>query len=333
MKIAINGFGRIGRAVFKIILDRAAKGEDLEIVAINDLTDTENLAYLLRFDTVYGRYENKVTFDENSLIVADKKYPVYAQKDPAQLPWKDLNVDVVIESTGVFTKSDLASAHLDAGAKKVILTAPAKDDGFKTYVIGADTSGVKENALISNASCTTNNISPVMKILEDNFGIEKSLMTTVHAYTATQSLVDGPAKKDVRRGRAATQNIVPSSTGAAIATGKVLPSVVGKFDGLSLRVPVICGSISDITALLKKDVTAEEINKVFLDASQAEQYKGIVAYTNEPLVSSDIIKTSFSCIIEGGLTRVVGGNLVKIMAWYDNEWGYSTRVVDLLSYC
>lgn len=266
-------------------------------------------------------------------MVGDKRFPVYAQKDPSQLPWKDLNVDVVIESTGVFTKSDLASAHLNAGAKKVILTAPAKDDGFKTYVIGADVSGVKENALISNASCTTNNISPVMKILEDNFGIEKSLMTTVHAYTATQGLVDGPAKKDVRRGRAAAQNIVPSSTGAAIATGKVLPSVVGKFDGLSLRVPVICGSISDITAVLKRDVTVEEINKAFADASQSEQYKGVVAYTTEPLVSSDVIKTPFSCIIEGDLTRVVGGNMIKVMAWYDNEWGYSTRVVDLLSYC
>ncbi len=333
MKIAINGFGRIGRAVFKIIVDRAQKGENLEIVAINDLTDTENLAYLLRYDSVYGRYENKVTFDENSLMVGDKRFPVYAQKDPSQLPWKDLNVDVVIESTGVFKKFVFSSAYLFDSAKKVILTAPAKDDGFKTYVIGADVSGVKENALISNASCTTNNISPVMKILEDNFGIEKSLMTTVHAYTATQGLVDGPAKKDVRRGRAAAQNIVPSSTGAAIATGKVLPSVVGKFDGLSLRVPVICGSISDITAVLKRDVTVEEINKAFADASQSEQYKGVVAYTTEPLVSSDVIKTPFSCIIEGDLTRVVGGNMIKVMAWYDNEWGYSTRVVDLLSYC
>ena len=330
MNIAINGFGRIGRAVFKIILERAEKDPSLNVVAINDLTDTSNLAYLLRYDTVYGRYHRAVTSDESNLIVGDKKYKVFAEKDAKLLPWKDLAIDVVIESTGVFTKSEEAKAHLTAGSQKVILTAPAKDDGFKTVVLGATSFDFSGLDLISNASCTTNNITPVLKILDDAYGVEKAMMTTIHAYTATQSLVDSPAKSDYRRGRSASQNIVPSSTGAAETTAKVLANFKDIFDGVSLRVPVLCGSISDITAILKKNVTVEDVNAVISQASKEENYKGIVAFTMEQIVSSDVIGTTYSAIIDGNLTKVVSGNFVKVMAWYDNEWGYSNRVVDLL---
>lgn len=334
MKIAINGFGRIGRAVFKIILDRKSRGENLEVVAINDLTDTQNLEYLLRYDTVYGRYERQTSFDESNLIVEGISYPVYAQKDPLQLPWKDLDVDVVIESTGVFTKSETARAHITAGAKRVILTAPAKDDGFYTVVLGVNSpEDMMQKDLISNASCTTNNISPLLNLVDEKFGIEKSAMTTVHAYTATQSLTDSPASKDFRRGRAAAQNIVPSSTGAADATAKVMPNMSGKFDGVALRVPVLCGSISDLTILLKKNTTVDELNNAIAESTKSDKYRGIIAYTREQLVSSDILKTSYSCIVDGNLTKVIDGNLVKILAWYDNEWGYSNRVVDLLKFC
>lgn len=334
MKIAINGFGRIGRAVFKIVLDHKLKGEDYEIVAINDLTDTQNLEYLLRYDTVYGRYERQTSFDETNIIVDGVKFPVFAQKDPLQLPWKDLGVDVVIESTGVFTKSESARAHLTAGAKKVILTAPAKDDGFFTAVLGANgASEISQKDLVSNASCTTNNITPLLSLIDEKFGIEKSAMTTIHAYTANQSLTDSPSAKDFRRGRAAAQNIVPSSTGAADATAKVLPALTNKFDGVALRVPVVCGSISDLTILLKVNTTIEDVNKIISESTMSEKYKGIIAYTKEQLVSSDILKTSYSCIVDGNLTRVIDGNLIKILAWYDNEWGYSNRVVDLLKYC
>ena len=246
---------------------------------------------------------------------------------------KELGVDVDIESTGIFTKSESAQAHITAGARKVLLTAPAKDDGFKTIVLGAsDLSDMSAN-LISNASCTTNNVTPLLKVLNDSFGVEKSMMTTVHAYTATQSLVDSPTVKDMRRGRAAAQNIVPSSTGAAEATAKALPVMANKFDGVSLRVPVVCGSISDVTAILSKEVTVEEVNNAFLEASRKEEYKNILAFTTQQLVSTDIIKTQYSSIVAGDLTRVVSGNMVKVMAWYDNEWGYSNRVVDLLNHC
>ncbi len=333
MKIAINGFGRIGRAVFRIILDRIDQGFDFEVVAINDLTPPETLEYLLKYDTVYGRYERPTSFDDTHLVVSGKNYTVYSQKDPLQLPWKELGVDVVIESTGIFTKSESAQAHITAGARKVLLTAPAKDDGFKTIVLGAsDLSDMSAN-LISNASCTTNNVTPLLKVLNDSFGVEKSMMTTVHAYTATQSLVDSPTVKDMRRGRAAAQNIVPSSTGAAEATAKALPVMANKFDGVSLRVPVVCGSISDVTAILSKEVTVEEVNNAFLEASRKEEYKNILAFTTQQLVSTDIIKTQYSSIVAGDLTRVVSGNMVKVMAWYDNEWGYSNRVVDLLNHC
>jgi len=328
MNIAINGFGRIGRAAFKILLDRSNAGEDINVVAINDLTTPENLAYLLKYDTVYGNYERTVNFKESALVVDEKEIPILAQKDPSLLPWKQMNVDVVLECTGFFTRSEDAKKHIQAGAKKVVLSAPAKDDGFSTQVFGAENIDFS-GELISNASCTTNSVAPVMRVLYKFFGIEKAMLTTVHAYTSTQSLVDGPNSKDPRRGRAAAQNIVPTSTGAAKATAKAMPQFEKIFDGVALRVPVICGSISDITAVLKKDVTPEEVNNVFKEAQKDPSLSKILRYTEEPLVSSDIIKSSFSAIVQGDMTRVVGGNLVKIMAWYDNEWGYSNRLVDM----
>ena len=330
MNIAINGFGRIGRAAFKIILDRKAKGEDLNIVAINDLSTPDNLAYLLKYDTVYGRYSRPVSYDDHNLIVDNIKYPHSAIKDPKELPWKDFAVDVVIECTGVFTKSETAQAHITAGAKKVVLSAPAKDDGFKTVVLGSENYDFSAD-LISNASCTTNCITPVMRVLSKTFGVEKALLTTVHAYTASQSIVDGVSPKDFREGRAGAANIIPTSTGAAKATAKAMPDMENIFDGISLRVPVTCGSISDITAVLKKSVTVEELNNAFKNAQNEEAFKGILKYTEDPIVSSDIVKTTYSAIVDGLMTRVVGGNLVKILAWYDNEWGYSNRLVDVVS--
>lgn len=331
MNIAINGFGRIGRATFKILLDKIDAGEQLNIVAINDLGSVESLAYLLKYDTTYGRYNRRVTFEEGKLIVDGKEYPLLAIKEPAELPWKDMNVDVVLECTGRFTTSELAGAHLKAGAKRLILSAPAKDDGFVTKVFGSNELDEK-GELVSNASCTTNCITPVIRVLSDAFGVEKALLTTVHAYTASQAIVDGPSKKDLREGRAAAQNIIPSSTGAAKATGKAMPIMNGIFDGISLRVPVVCGSISDITAVLKKDVTAEEVNAAFKAAAGNPEMSHILTYTEEPLVSSDIIQTPYSAIVDGEMTRVVGGNLVKVLAWYDNEWGYSNRLVEMALY-
>ena len=330
MNIAINGFGRIGRAAFKIILDRKAKGEDLNVVAINDLSAPDNLAYLLKYDTVYGRYNRPVSYDDHNLIVDNVKYSHFAIKDPLQLPWRDLQVDVVIECTGVFTKSESAQAHITAGAKKVVLSAPAKDDGFKTIVLGSENYDFTP-ALISNASCTTNCITPVMRVLSKTFGVEKALLTTVHAYTASQTIVDGASPKDFREGRAGAANIIPTSTGAAKATAKAMPDMENIFDGISLRVPVTCGSISDITAVLKKSVTVEELNNAFKNAQNEQAFKGILKYTEDPIVSSDIVKTTYSAIVDGLMTRVVGGNLVKILAWYDNEWGYSNRLVDVVS--
>ncbi|MBP6942541.1 MAG: type I glyceraldehyde-3-phosphate dehydrogenase [Candidatus Buchananbacteria bacterium] len=328
-RVAINGFGRIGRAAFKIALEK----KNVQIVAINDLTDTRTLAYLLRYDTVYGRYGKKVTYDAKNLIVNGKKYPVYAIKEPAKLPWKALDVDVVLECTGVFEKHEDLKLHLKAGAKKVVLSAPAKGVETPTLVFGTDTTYDKlgKEQIVSNASCTTNCISPVIQILESKFGVEKAMMTTIHAYTATQKLVDSPDPGDVRRGRAAAANLVPSSTGAAKATTEVIPQLKSKFDGISIRVPVPAGSLSDITAILKKDVTVEQLNKAFTVASKQARYQGILAVTgaDEELVSSDIVGTSYSAIVDTAFTRVVGGNLVKILAWYDNEWGYSNRLVEM----
>ena len=329
VKIAINGFGRIGRCAFKIALTK----KNAQVVAINDLTDTRTLAYLLRYDSAYGRYGHKVGYDAKNIIIDGKKYPVFAEKDPTRLPWKKIGVDVVLECTGVFDKKSDLELHLKAGAKKVVLSAPAKDE-VQTLVFGTEltkkTLG-KNDKIVSNASCTTNCISPVMQILHSVYGVEKAIMTTVHAYTASQKLVDGPDVKDLRRGRAGAANMAPSTTGAAKATTLTIPELKDKFDGISIRVPVICGSLSDITAILKKNTTVEEINKTFVKFSLHPMYKNILGVTgpDDELASTDIIGTTQSAIVDLKFTRVVGGNLVKILAWYDNEWGYSNRLVEM----
>ena len=326
-KIAINGFGRIGRNAFKIAFDR----QDLEVAAINDLTDSRTLAYLLQHDTNYGTYGKKVEFDEEGLIVDGQHIKVLAEKDPAALPWKDMGVDVVIESTGRFTKTEDASLHVKAGAKRVVISAPAKSEGTETIVLGANDDSLNQaGEIISNASCTTNCISPVVNVMESTFGIAKALMTTVHSYTSTQALQDGPSK-DVRKGRAAAENIVPTTTGAAIATTLVVPSLKGMFNGMSVRVPTPVVSLSDITMLLKQDVTKEQVNQAFKDASKQPFYQGILGVTEEELVSSDFIGDSHSAVVDLNLTDVVGGNLVKVVAWYDNEWGYSNRLVEVVA--
>lgn len=326
-KIAINGFGRIGRNAFKIAFERS----DLEIVAVNDLTDNKTLAYLLKYDSNYGTYDKEVTYNDDGLVVAGKNVKVLSQKDPTALPWKDLGVELVIESTGFFTDQEGAGKHVTAGAKRVVISGPTKSDGVDTIVLGANDDKVAgATKVISNASCTTNSLGAVMAILESEFGVEKSLLTTVHSYTASQKLQDAPSK-DLREGRNAAENIVPTSTGAAIAVTKALPGLVGKFDGISMRVPTPVVSISDITALLAKDVTVEELNKVFIKASKEPFFQGILAVSDEPLVSRDYIGNSNSGIVDLDLTRVVGGNLVKICVWYDNEWGYSNRLVELVA--
>lgn len=325
-KIAINGFGRIGRNAFKVAFERS----DLEIVAVNDLSDTKTLAYLLKHDSNYGTYQHEVTFDEKNLIVEGHKIQVLAQKDPAALPWKDLGVEIVIECTGLFVDPAKAKAHIDAGAKKVILSAPAKGDGADTIVIGVnDDKLAGATDVISNASCTTNCITPIAAVIESNFGIEKAMMTTVHSYTASQVLQDGPAKKDLREARAAAVNIVPTTTGASIAAAKALPALEGIFGGLSVRVPTPVVSLSDFAILTKKDVTIEEVNAAFKKAVANPYYQGILDVTEEPLVSTDFIGNSHSAIVDLSLTNVVGGNLLKVVAWYDNEWGYSNRLIEL----
>lgn len=323
-RVAINGFGRIGRLSFRIASGRS----DLEIVGINDLTDTKTLAHLLKHDTNYGEFDKKVEFDEKHIIVDGKKIPVSAEKDPTLLLWKDLEVDVVIESTGRFTKGEDAALHTKAGAKKVVISAPAKGDDVKTIVLGANDDDLKEAGdIISNASCTTNSIASVMDILNQEFGIEKAMLTTVHSYTASQNLQDGPSK-DLREARAAAENLVPTSTGAAVAVTKALPALVGKFDGLSVRVPTSVVSLSDITAVVKKNTTIEEINEVFKKAAKEPYYKGILGVSEEPLVSHDYIGNSHSGTVDLLLTNVVDGNLIKVVVWYDNEWGYSNRLVE-----
>lgn len=326
-KIAINGFGRIGRNAFKLAFER----DDIEVVAINDLTDTKTLAHLLKHDSTYGTYHHDVSYDDNSIFVAGKQIRVLAEKDPALLPWEEFGVDVVIEATGLFVQPEKARAHINAGAKKVVISAPAKGEGAKFIVLGVNEHELtREDDIISNASCTTNCIAPVMAILEREFGIEKSLMTTVHSYTASQRILDAPAK-DLREARSAAENIVPTTTGAAIATAKVIPSLAGKFDGLSVRVPTAVVSLSDITAVLKRNTTKEEINEVFKRAAADPFYQGILTVTEEPLVSTDFKGNSHSSIVDLELTNVVGGNLVKIVAWYDNEWGYSNRLVEIVA--
>ena len=325
VKVAINGFGRIGRSALKILLDR----RDAQVVAINDTADAKTLAHLLKYDSSYGTYDKKVTASENAIVVNTREIPVFAEKDPAKLPWQKLDVDVVIESTGFFTNPKDAKAHIRAGAKKVVISAPAKGEGAKTVVIGVNEDIVEVgDVIISNASCTTNCIAPIMKALEDEFGIEKAMMTTVHSYTGSQRLLDAPAK-DLREARSAAENIVPTSTGASKAAALTIPSLKDRFNGLSIRVPTPVVSLSDITAIIKKDTTKEELVKFFKKTASEPYYEGIIGVTEEELVSSDFIGDPHSCIVDLPLIDVVGGNMIKVVAWYDNEWGYSNRLVEL----
>ncbi|HEY5805886.1 MAG TPA: type I glyceraldehyde-3-phosphate dehydrogenase [Candidatus Saccharimonadales bacterium] len=323
-RVAINGFGRIGRNAFKVAFERT----DLEVVAINDLTDGKTLAHLLKYDTNYGTYHHEVSYDEGHIVVGGKKIPVFAQKDPAMLPWKDLNVDVVIESTGFFVDPAKAKAHITAGAKKVVISAPAKGEGATTVVLGVNEDKMEGAAeIISNASCTTNCITPVAAVIESHFGIEKAMMTTVHSYTASQVLQDAPAK-DLREARAAAENIVPTTTGASIAAAQALPALKDRFGGLSIRVPTPVVSLSDFVIITKRKVTVEEVNEAFKKAAAEPYYQGILAVTEEELVSSDFIGNSHSAIVDLDLTAVIDGNMLKVVAWYDNEWGYSNRLVE-----
>jgi len=324
LKVAINGFGRIGRSAFKVAVEKHSNV--IEIVGINDLTSPKVLAHLLKYDSAYGVWDHEVSSDENHIIIDQKPYIVYQEKEPANLPWKDLNVDVVIESTGKFTDKEGALLHLQAGAKKVIISAPAKGGEMPTLVLGVNADKYQGEAIINNASCTTNCIAPVVEVMNNKFGVLKAAMTTIHAYTHDQNLQDGP-HKDLRRARAAAFNMVPASTGAAKATTEVIPALKGLFDGMSIRVPVIVGSISDITFLLKKKVTVEEVNEALKQAAQGK-LKNIMAVTDEPIVSADIVGRSESAIVDLGLTQVVDGDLVKVFAWYDNEWGYSNRLIE-----
>ncbi len=322
MKIGINGFGRIGRQVFRIMHERG-----LDVVLVNDLTDNKTLAHLLKYDSVYGRFPGEVTYDEEFIVVDGKKIHATATRNPEELPWGEMGVDVVIESTGVFRDREGAGKHLKAGAKKVIITAPAKDPDV-TVVIGVNEQDLKpEHKIISNASCTTNSLAPVMKVLDEAFGVKRSMMTTVHSYTNDQRILDLP-HKDLRRARAAAINIIPTTTGAAKATGIVLPQIAGRFDGAALRVPTPTGSISDITAVLAKSVTADEVNAALKAASEGE-LKGILGYNEEEIVLTDIVGSSYSTIVDAPFTKAID-NLVKVYTWYDNEWGYSTRVADLV---
>jgi len=325
-RIAINGFGRIGRAAFKIAFEK----KDIEIVAINDLTSADILAHLLKYDTAYGHYRKSVIADNGKLIVEGKTFPVYAQADPKKLSWGELKVDVVLECTGRFTDKASAEQHIEAGAKRVILSAPSKggDDAVPTFLIGVNENQYASEGVVSNASCTTNSLAPVAQVLDEAFGIKKALMTTIHSYTSDQNIQDGP-HKDLRRARAAGQNIVPTTTGAARAVTQVIPKLEGLFDGVSVRVPTIVVSLSDCTFLLKRKTTREKINQVLKDASQTERYRTVLAVTEEPLVSSDFIGDPHSSTVDLSLTKVVDGDLVKVIAWYDNEWGYSNRLVEM----
>ncbi|MCZ6694685.1 MAG: type I glyceraldehyde-3-phosphate dehydrogenase [Bacteroidetes bacterium] len=321
-KVAINGFGRIGRATLKIIMDTP----DMVVVAVNDLLSSENAAYLLKYDSVYGRYEKEVNNGENELLVGQQKIVYTSIKDPAELPWKSLGVDVVIESTGFFTKREDAEKHITAGATTVIISGPTNSLDTPTVVHGVNTEDGK-TSIFSCASCTTNNISPMIEILGRNVGIKKAILNTTHGYTASQTLVDAPSKKAPRMGRAAGINLAPSSTGAAIATTKALPQYEGKFDGIAVRVPVVVGSISDVTFISERTTSVEEINKIFIEEAATDRYKEVIDVTDEPLVSTDIIKSPFAAIIDLSMTRVVDGDLVKVMAWYDNEWGFTNQMV------
>jgi glyceraldehyde 3-phosphate dehydrogenase len=322
VRVGINGFGRIGRNYF-----RAAKGTDVDVVAVNDLTDNKTLAHLLKYDSTFGRLGDEVSFDDESITVAGERVLASAQRDPSQLPWGDLGVDVVIESTGIFTKRDDAAQHLKSGARKVIISAPAKDEDV-TIVMGVnhDKYDPASHDIISNASCTTNSVVPLAKVLLDNFGIEKGFMTTIHAYTNDQVILDFP-HKDLRRARSAAVNTIPTSTGAAKAASLVIPELKGKLDGIALRVPVEDGSLTDLAVVLSRDTTAEEINDAYKQAAEGP-LAGIIRYSTDPIVSRDIVGDDASCIFDSPLTQA-NGNLAKVFGWYDNEWGYSKRLVDL----
>lgn len=330
VNVAINGFGRIGRMVLRAGID----DKDIEWVAVNDLTDPKELAYLFRYDTTQGQFNGTIEAKANALVINGKEIKVLSEKDPEKLPWKDLGIDVVIESTGFFTKKKDASKHLTAGAKKVIVSAPCKCEAgekpVKTIVIGVNEDTLtKDDLIVSNASCTTNCLGPIVKVLNDNFKIKRGFMTTIHAYTGDQKLVDAPHKKDPRRGRSAAANIIPTTTGAAKAVTEVIPELKGKLDGFAIRVPVPTGSFTDFVAELGKDTTPEDINKIFKKVS-GKELKGVLQYTEDPIVSSDIVSNTHSCIFDSLFTRVIDKNFIKVGGWYDNEFGYSVRMVDLL---
>ncbi len=320
--VAINGLGRIGRAALKIILETP----ELDLVAVNDLVPTDNLAYLLKFDTAYGRYKRQVEVKEGNLVIDGKNYRVFHEKEPSALPWKDLDVDVVFECTGVFSKREELNKHIQAGAKHVILSAPAKSEDVPTIVHGVNIPGEEKPSIISCASCTTNCITPVVEVMGRRIGIQKAIMTTIHAYTSTQGIVDSPSKK-FRRGRAGAANFVPTSTGAAVATTKALPQYKGKFDGVAVRAPILVGSIADIIFLTEKKTTTEEVNGIFKEESQTDRYRGILGVTEDPLVSSDIIENPHASVVDLSMTQVVDGDLIKVMSWYDNEWGYANQMI------
>ena len=330
-KVAINGLGRIGRAFLKLAQGR---DEEIEIVAVNDLGDIENLAYLLRYDTAYGISNLNVEVDNDTLIVNDKKIHFLSERDPERLPWAELGVDIVVEATGVFASYEKAKTHLSAGAKRVVISAPVKDNprdagvSGATILMGVNDEKLKTCDISSNASCTTNAGSPLISILDLEIGIEKAILNTIHGYTATQSIVDGPNKKDFRKGRAGAQNIIPSSTGAAIATTKALPQLEGKFDGISIRVPVVVGSIVDISFIAKEPTSVDEVNDILRNAAADKRWDGIFTVTDEPIVSSDIIGSTYASIADLSSTRVVDGDLVKVLAWYDNEMGYTNMLVE-----
>jgi glyceraldehyde 3-phosphate dehydrogenase len=321
-KVAINGFGRIGRAALKVILEAT----DMEVIAVNDLLDIDNAAYLLRYDSVYGRYDKEVRTEDGCLYVGNQKITYLSEKDPARLPWKQLGVEVVIESTGVFTSGEDAEKHITAGASYVVISAPAKSVDTPTVVHGVNAPDGKMR-VFSCASCTTNNVSPVIEILGRRLGIKKAILSTVHAYTATQSTVDGPSKKKPRMGRAAAVNLIPATTGAAVATVRALPQYDGKFDGIAIRTPVVVGSISDITFLSGRPTTVEEVNQVLREEASTDRYREVVSVSDDPLVSTDIIQSTYASIVDAEMTRVVDGDLVKVLAWYDNEWGFTNQMI------
>lgn len=321
-RIAINGMARIGRAALKVILDEPK----LELVSVNDIVSIENIVYLIKYDSVYGVYEKEVSHDGNNLIIDGKKIQFNAIRNPEELPWKENDIDVVIESTGFFTSSEDAKKHIKAGAKTVIISAPTKSGDIPTVVHGVNSKDGNTD-IFSCASCTTNNISPVVEVLGRRIGIKKAIMTTIHAYTASQDIVDGPSEKNFRMGRAGAANIIPTSTGAAIATTKALPEYTGKFDGVALRVPIPVGSISDLTFVTERPVTVEEVNAIFEEESITSRYTNILTTTAEPIVSSDIVKSPFASTVDLSMTRVVDGDLLKVMTWYDNEWGFTNQMI------